>query len=87
MADDAFRMDARHRAAVCNQAPSADDLAREYRAQRLFFPALSQFQRLVRQSAGLSCLMADDFRALLDAMDDNAPTLLAWDEKIAEHRR
>ena len=77
----------RHRAACRHQAPDAADLAREYRAQRLFFPALAQFQRLVRQSSNLSALMQSDFRALLDAMDDNAPTLLAWDEKIAEHRR
>jgi len=80
-------IDDRHRAAIRNQAPDAGDLAREYQAQRLFFPALAQFQRLVRRTADLSDLMGQDFHALLDAMDDSAPTLLAWDERIAGSNR
>lgn len=80
-------MDAdRHAGACRNQASDAGDLAREYQAQRLFFPALAQFQHIVRRAGTLSEIMADDFRSLLEAMEDTAPSLLAWDEKIAEHR-
>lgn len=73
----------RHRMAVRHQSLSDQDLARERRAQRLFFPALQQLKSRVLAAAELSALMQDDFRHLLDAIDDNAPTQIYWDEKIS----
>ena len=89
MSDDAFWAGLAadcHRAAVSHQSLSDQDLAHEYRAQTLFFPALRNFKARVLAAAELSCSMRDDFRHLLDAIDDNAPTQIYWDERLAEQR-
>ena len=85
--DDAFWADAdalRHRA--LERRLSDQELARERRAQAIFFPALAGFQTRLRDAAALSVLMAEDFRYLLDAIDDHAPGRERWDEKIAGER-
>ena len=89
MADDAFWAEAqalRHRAFGQDRGLSDQERARERRAQAIFFPALAGFQTHVRDAAALSALMAEDFRTLLDAIDDHAPGRERWDEKISEQR-
>src|SRR5690348_4412283 len=93
MADDAIWADAaalRHRAfgrGLMSAGLGDDAMAREDRAQAIFFPALAGFRARIRDAAQLSALMAPDFRHLLDALDDHAPTQSYWDEKIAQDGR
>ena len=65
---------------------SDQQVARERRAQAIFFPALDGFRARIRDAALLSMLMDEDFRPLLDALDDHAPQQAYWDERIAEGR-
>jgi hypothetical protein len=86
-ADEAFRRQAaalRHRTG--RRGLSDQQAAREHRAQAIFFPALAGFQARIRDAAKLSLLMEEDFRLLLDALDDHAPTQTRWDETLAEER-
>ena len=65
---------------------SDQQVARERRAQAIFFPALDGFRARLRDARLLSALMEEDFRLLLDALDDHAPAQARWDEQIAEER-
>ena len=70
MGDESFWADVnrqRHIAFGSTRGISDQDIAREHRAQAIFFPALTQFQARIRDAATLSALMAEDFRRTLPA--------------------
>ena len=69
-----------------NDFLSDQQVVRERRAQAIFFPALDGFRARIRDARLLSALMEEDFRLLLDALDDHAPTEQRWDECIAQER-
>ena len=89
MSDDAFWADANRQRHIAFATPRRfTDAERrgERAAQAIFFPALAQFQTRVRDAAALSALMAEDFRYVLDALDDHAPTQNSWDERLEGER-
>jgi hypothetical protein len=89
MNDDSFWAEAahdRHRAFGRDAGLTDQALARERRAQAIFFPALARFRGALGEATALTHLMAEDLRYLADALDDHAPGETFWNEKIAESR-
>lgn len=66
---------------------SDEDHDGEYRAQRIFYDALSRFRARIADAAPLTELRRDALDDLLAGLADTTPDRRAWDEAIAEARR
>ena len=66
---------------------SDEDRDNEYRAQRIFFTALTGFRREVENALSLTDLRKDALSDLLGTLTDATPDALAWNEAITEARR
>ena len=58
--------------------------ANEYKALELMRVWRTQSEALIRQVMALSDLQDEQCEYLLNAIADNAPDLVAWEEKISE---
>lgn len=63
---------------------SDQDRDAEWEAQVLVLPAIARLREALVEAIPRSSIMGEQLQELLDALDDNAPSELAWDEKIAE---
>ena len=66
---------------------SDEDRDNEYRAQRIFFTALTGFRREVESALSLTGVRKDALNDLLDTLTDATPDACAWEEAIADQRR
>ncbi len=71
------------------RAPGIADEERdgEFRAQAIFYDALSHFRSKVADAAPLTDLRRGALDDLLTSLDDTTPDRRAWDEAIHEARR
>jgi len=63
---------------------SDDDRDREYKAQAIFYAALTRFEGAVREAHPLTALRADALGDLLAALADATPDRARWTHAILE---